>query len=135
MVQEDWVVESAERRAELDDGLLFLAHTPDHSEKVFIYEMQDCDCSVDGAARILKYPEAYREAMLQEAPELDDCEVDTIEANGIEYVLTVEHYIRGEYCGFYIYGAKDGMYNVHIAVYTPEKERIKEILGNMTFEK
>ena len=135
MVPEDWVVESAERRAELDDDILFLAHTSDHSEKVFISELQDCDGSVDGAARILKNPEAYRNAMLQEIPELDDCEVDTIEANGIEYVLTVEHYTRGEYSGFYIYGAKDGMYNVNIVVYTPEKERIKEIMGNMTFEK
>ena len=76
-----------------------------------------------------------KQVKLQEIPELDDCEVDTIEANGIEYVLTVEHYIRGEYSGFFIYGAKDGMYNVLIEVYTPEKERIKEIMGNMTFEK
>ena len=60
---------------------------------------------------------------------IDGYEVDTIEIEGVDYILTIEHYSDGMYMGWIAYGEKDGIDNCQISVGTHEKERITELLA------
>lgn len=131
---DDWVVGSEEWLASLGDDVLYLAHAEDDSESVTIMECKDADGTVAGNSRIMKDTEAYCNEVVRQSKNLESCEVDIIEIYGVEYVLTVYHYMDGEYSALFVYGEKDGMYNLTVSVYATERERLKEILYNALSE-
>ena len=127
---DDWVVEPEEWLASIGDDVHYLAHKEDDSEYVSVMEVQDSDGSVEGSKQVMRNPEAYCNEVLRQSPRMESCEVDTIKINGVEYVLTVSRYLSGEYDAFFVYGEKDGVYNITVSVYSTEKERIYEILSD-----
>ncbi len=127
-VPQDWEIAPEDVLPTLDDNVIFLARRRDDVESIILDKEVDTDASVKGAANIMNHQDAYCKESLRQMPEYDNVWVDTIEIDGIEYVLTVSHYKRGGYTGFFIYGEKDGVYNVIVSAYSDKRERIKEIM-------